>query len=233
MIDKDLERYHRGELSDEQAEAVELRLLSDPDAVDALEELAAAPITSEFDQEIAELIKRGLEDDPQNVTPFPARPKARSGIQRLMASPQYAAAASLLLMVSLVFSGLMYQQSRDVIPGADSTRLVPLVTARGSTTPNIIPAGSDGEWLVLLVDPGLTEYSTYRATVVLETETGSKEISKLENLKLGYEEMVAVGIPGHLLGPGDYAVQVAGRMDEWPADRFEEVTRVPIRAVAD
>lgn len=200
-----IERYLQNKLSEEETAAFEEYYLSD--AV-MLEEL-----------ELAEGMQRGAQE------------LKRSGYLRstwlrsVFLSPQYAAAASVLALVSMLSLGLVYQRGAN-IDAPVNTRVVPIFATRGPT-PNVLAPAAANEQLVLLVDPGDLGYDSYRATVSRETDEGTRQIWQMAELAPGYQEMLALGIPGELLTPGDYHVNLEGRAD----DGYDHLTRIRFEVV--
>lgn len=216
-----IERYLQGRLTSTEQEAFEAHLLSDPVVLDELE--------------LTERIRQGMQDigDPDQLRSS----VAGNGPPRwlwMLSSPRYAAAASVMLVASLVFSGAVYRQNVDLreaqplVAQSSVTRRVPLQSVRGAAA-NVVPARSDEEWTVLLVDPGL-EYAVYRASVMRREQEASVEVWQQSGLEVGYDGDLAIGLPGRVLTPGEYEVRIAGRMSDWPAGRgFEESRRIPFR----
>ena len=206
-----VERYLKGALTADEEQAFEEAYLGDPVLLDELQ--------------AAERLRAGFQDlDGAGVL---ERPRPR-WLQAL-ASPQYAAAASVLLAAMLVVSGALYRENMSLREGGLAmepavTRLVPLVSVRGGA-PNELAAPGNDEWTVLLLDPGFTEYDTYRAVLERLMDGASEEVWRRSDLTLTYEGTIAMGLPGRLLSPGEYAARLEGRMNDWPAERFDEISR--------
>lgn len=209
-----VDRYLRDELTDEERDAFEEFYLSDQQTLAELE--------------LAEKLQLGLKDCAERgLLPTPAR----SGwLQRAVLSPQWAAAASVLLVFSLGYSGYLYRQTQGDAAIA-ATQLVPLYRyteqTRGpgngaAAEPVRVEPAAQGAWVVLLVDPGFEPYADYRVTIL---DTGSGAIvHQVEGLHPDYEDLLAVGVAGSALRPGRYELRVAGRD---PAGAFAEVGRIP------
>jgi hypothetical protein len=45
------------------------------------------------------------------------------------------------------------------------------------------------------------------------------------------DETVLIGVPGRALLPGNYEARLDGRMNDWPAERFDEISRLDLRVV--
>ena len=218
-----IERYLQGTLTREEEEAFEEAFVASPELLDHLE--------------AAERLGEGLKDlyaEDGQAIPAPGR----SAFPRLFHSPRYALAATVFLAVSLVFTGTLYRQNLELsatpeASGAVPTKIVPLYSVRSadSSAPfNTVEPGETGS-LVLMLDPGFENYSHYRATLArLSGENQAETLLQLGNMQPGYEDMLAMGVPSGLLGPGDYEVRIEGWRSEWPADReFEQVNRVTFR----
>ena len=162
------------------------------------------------------------------------RPRPRW--RQTFASARYAAAASVLLAVSLGFSTVLYRENRDLRDGALSptpmiTRFVALDSVRGGNA-RTIREPEDDEWIVLLLDAGPTEYDIYRAVLTRRVGEQSEEIWSRADLVPELGESILIGVPGRLLRPGDYEARLEGRMNDWPADRFDEIAPTPLTVVA-
>jgi len=240
------ERFVEGRLSREEQEELELRCLSDPELLDRLEnaELELAGLKQQepdladpdlVDPGLGELLKEGLIHLER--TGKLREQRMRSGWLATFSSPQFAAAASVLLAVSLVFSGALYRQNQRLeefwSEGGATTRLVPLISVRGATV-NTTQAGGAQEWVVLLVDPGAFDYASYRVEITRQSDGKTQNIWQAEGLQPGYDDFLSVGLPGALLEPGKYEIRVAGRMADWPADRVsDELSRLPLEVAPE
>lgn len=218
-----VERYLQGRLTPAEEEAFEEYYLSHPEIVEELE------VTERLQDGIRHLdAARQLVRHNQPERPWWLRARV---------SPIFAAAASLLLAVSLVLTGGLYlqnsafRQELQTIAGIERPRLVPVLAVRG-TEVNTIAQPAEGEWTVLLLDAGFTEYTSYAVTVSRPEQPAPVELWVQRDLMPGYEDLLAVGLPGHLLQPGDYDIRVTGRMDDWSRERAdEEITRMSFRVV--
>ncbi len=214
-----IERYLKGTLSAAEEQAFEEAYLSDPQLLDELE--------------VAERLRAGLED--VNVADSAMRTASRSRWLELASSPRFGIAASLVAVAALAAATGLYVQNQGLRAGstftvATQTRLLPLVSVRGAANPNEIAAPARGEWTVLLLDPAFGEYDTYRAVLV---RRGGAEVLRLDGLTPTYEGLIAVGVPGDLLSPGDYEVRLFGGRRDWPPPReLDELSRTPL-TVAD
>jgi hypothetical protein len=148
----------------------------------------------------------------------------------MLASPRYAAAASVVLAVSLGFSAMLYRENRslreDAFPETSLiTRLVALDAVRGDNVVEIA-APEDDELMVLLLDAPLAAYDTYRAALTRRDGDRSEEVWNRDDLAPQLGGSITIGVPGRILRPGTYEAVVGGRMNEWPADRFDEISRI-------
>jgi hypothetical protein len=159
--------------------------------------------------------------------------------RKVFGSPQYAAAASVLLGLSLLVSGGLFVQNQTLRDSAGVasdaggiTRLVPLLTVRGDGGAEV-EAPAAGEWTVFLLDAAFTEYDDYRATLTREGADAPEMVRQLDGLSPTYDGFIALGLPGRALSAGDYEILLEGRMRGWPAERgFEQLTRTPLRITA-
>jgi hypothetical protein len=120
--------------------------------------------------------------------------------------------------------------------GATGAQIVPLVSVRGAPglpAVNTIEVGADSRQSVLMLDPGLADYSHYRATVHrLAAGTEPVQVWQVDRLQPGYEEMLALAVSSELLEPGEYRVTIEGWREEWtPGHAFETVDTVAFRVV--
>lgn len=216
------ERYLQGKLEPAEEAAYEAHYLADPEALAELE--------------LAERLKQGLEIVEREGGLDRSRSPADRihGLFAALASPQYAAAASVLLLVSLVFSGMLYQENLrltgPVLSDSSAPRLEPIFAVRGAGNGREISAGTEGEPVVLLLDSPSSVHSSYRVTVTRESAAGSEEIAQIAGLEPGFQDYLAVSIPGQLMTEGEYHVLIEGRA---PDGQYEEVTRLPFRATAE
>jgi hypothetical protein len=202
-----IERYLRNALTPEEEAAFEEHYLANPELLDELE--------------ISDRLRQGFKDiatvDSQRE---PARPKP--GIMSWLATPQYATAATVLLLMSVVFSGMLYQRV-DQLPDPSlatdftDTRIVPLFAVRGAPDDRTVIEVASGEQLVLLVDPGPAPYADFRAEVFREDgDDTTAAVWTGEALLPGYQGMLVLAIPGDRLATGNYQVRIAGRRDGLP-----------------
>lgn len=200
-----VDRYLRDDLTDEERVAFEEFYLSDQETLAELE--------------LAEKLQLGLQDcASQGLLEAERSP---GWLRRAVTSPQWAAAASVLLVVSIGYSGFLQRQLQSD-PAAVGTQLIPLITTRGADAIRVAPADPES-WVVLLVDPGFELYDAYRATLV---DSGSGEVVwDVTGLQPGYEDLLAVGIAGSVLQPGQYSLRVEARSGS--AD-FVEINRIPL-----
>jgi len=209
------ERYLNGTLSPAEEQAFEVAYLADPqlqEELDLTERMRAA--FKEF----------GAAGSQERAAP----PRARW--LDFVASPRYALAASLVAAVALVSTSALYVQNQGLRDSAEpslsaQTRLVSLVSVRGATNPNEIGAPAPDEWTVLLLDPGFGEYDAYRAVLVRD----GQEVLRRDGLTRTYEGLLAVGMSGAMLAPGDYEIRLSGGRRDWPATReLDELSRTPL-----
>lgn len=205
-----IERYLQGKLSSDEEAAFEEAYLADSELFDDL--ALAEKMRQGF---------KGLVADEQSASTYARRWWA------FASAPQVAAAASVLLVVTAIFSGVTYlenqalRESTGGFAASAPTRLVPLFTVRGTSALEI-PRPSPDEWTVLVADPGPATYDEYVATIVRHTDTSTEQVLRLEALAPSYDGQLAIGMPGRLLDSGDYSVEIDGRMGDWATDRPSE-----------
>jgi hypothetical protein len=213
-----IERYLQGRLSAADEQAFEEAYMAD---AELLEEV-----------QLAERLREGFKNLPEEDRA--PRPAPRARWLDLAGSPRYGIAASLVAAAALLSSGMLYLQQpgfgsgeSGLFAGPSNTRVVPLVTVRGSGNPNSIAAPAAQEWTVLMLDTGLGDYDSYRA--VLTRAGSADELLRLDGMTPTYEGMVALGLPGRLLPPGNYEIRLDGRKSDWPAAReLDELSRTPL-----
>ena len=213
-----IERYLKGTLTADEERAFEELYLGDPDLLDEIE--------------LVERLGRGLKD--VGATGGIQRSQRRAWLSAPL-SKQWAAAASLLVVVSLAVSGALYRENLTLRQGqltaAMPTRLLPIITVRGDPT-TVLEAPSENEWVVLLVDPGFMPHDSYRAVLSRRSENGLAEIWSADGLTPEYQDQLAIGMRGSLLAPGEYELELLGRMNDWPAERAQPISRTAIRIEA-
>jgi len=215
-----IERYLSGALTADEEQAFEEAYLGDPDLLDQVQ--------------AAERLRDGIKKLDSDGSLERVRPSARW--RQWFTSPQYAAAASVLLAVSLGFSAMLYRDNLDMRETGSSqtserTRLVRLEVVRGGGDARKIPAPELDQRTVLQLDAGAVAYDTYRGTVMRRDGDRSETIWSRADLVAEPDETVLIGVPGRDLRPGDYEARLEGRMSDWPADRFDEIARLPLTVV--
>jgi hypothetical protein len=202
-------------------DAFEQHFLAHPELAEEVE------LTAEAQQALAEEAKERAEPAPPKPSWLSALAAALAGTTML--SRGLATASVAVLAVA----GVLFVQSQQSGPAlmaeAGTPRLVPILALRSATGP-VIRAAAQQESVVLLVDPASYEYTSYRATVSRDVDGAEQQVTQVGGLEPGYESLLAVGVPGSLLGAGDYEVRIEGRMADWPAGQYEDVRRLPFRA---
>jgi hypothetical protein len=215
-----IERYLSGTLTADEEQTFEEAYLSDQELLDQVQ--------------AAERLRDGIKELERAGSLERLRTPARW--RQWLASPQYAAAASVLLAVSLGFSAMLYRENVDLRGTGSSqtserTRLVRLDVVRGDDVREISAPQLD-ERTVLQLDAGAVAYDTYRGTVM--RRDGDRSVTIWSRADLVAEpdgEAVLIGVPGRDLQPGDYEARLEGRMSDWPAARFDEIARLQLRIV--
>jgi hypothetical protein len=145
----------------------------------------------------------------------------------IFAVPQFAAAASFLLAVTLtagVFMSPLVNVGGQAGTPALQTDIVPLFTVRGEDAPEV--AVDPDHWTVLLVDVR-GDYTAYRATV-RKDEPDADPVWTQDGLVPTYPDSLAVGMPGSTLAAGRYLLTIDGVL---PADTgaatYERIQEIP------
>lgn len=213
------ERFLRGELSNPEQEAFEQICLADPDMHEDLIVLERSK------DALAELAASG---------------ELQSGLQptrwrSIFGSPQYSVAASVLLAVSILASGILLRDNlalREGFEAGDAAvriNLTPVFAVRG-TAAMTIPEPAQNELTVLLIDPILTQYADYRASLRRIGTDGPVPVLEVSGLMPTYDDQLALGLPAAALTPGDYDIVVEGRSSEAGGeDSYEQISTVPLR----
>jgi hypothetical protein len=221
-----VERYLQDKLSTEEREAFEEQFLSSDGLLDELE--------------AAERLQQGLQDLAA-LEKAHAPAKQGSRVMSMFQSPRYAMAASFLLLISLGVSSVLLRQNTRLAEfdsaRALATEIIPLLSVRGATgsgTLNTVQLGGSAQQFVMMLDPGFETYSHYRATVfLLDPPQEPAMLWQVDEMRPGYEEMLALSLPGPVLKPGDFEIQLEGWRDEWPADHaFDPVDTLTFRVQA-
>lgn len=217
-----VDRYVQGKLEGSEQEAFEERLVWD----EALLE----------DVQLAEQLQEGLKQVSAARADIAESSRLEFGamVAGLFAVPQFAAAASFVIAVTLTAGVLMsplVKVGGEAGMPALQTDIVPLFTTRSEDTLEI--AIDPDAWIVLLVDV-MGDYSAYRVTVRRD-EPGSDPVWMQDGLLPTYPESLAVGMPGSALAAGRYVLTIEGAPDSDAADAsYEHLQDIPfITAPAD
>lgn len=232
-----IERYLSGRLKDEERDAFEERCLW---CSETLQEL-----------EVAERLREGLRDVDMSHAPAPA--PARGPLTRWLFSPQWAAAASVMLVVSLGTTGWLLTQMQapdDGLvpsrgPSIDRTRgegTAPLIIRAGSQTTGLattlvysieMTRGGDAPSTVVRVGPDdrwvvllvYPELSRHeRYRAELYRSGETRQLWQASEIPPGTAESLALTLPAELLAPGDYRLGVIGLNDAAPGEPVGEVS---------
>jgi len=217
-----IDRYLQGTLEKGEKDALEERLVWDEALVDELD--------------LAEHLRDGLRA-AATVREYVAEPRgfnlAAIGTS-IFAVPQYAAAASFLLAVTLTI-GVLLNPAVNIggLKGylATQIEIVPLLAVRSATVQTINV--DRNAWTVLLVDV-MGTYSSYLVTV-REDEAGAEPIWVQDGLTPTYPDALAVGMPGNALDAGRYVLSLEGVIDADSGEKtYEHIQDIPFEtAVAD
>jgi hypothetical protein len=207
-----IERYLSGALTADEEQDFEEAYLGD------------AELLSEI--EAAERLRSGIKE----LDSAGKLGRSRRGWGQSLASPRYAMAATVLLAVSVGFSSVLYNENRVLREGTSSTalstRFVALETVRGGNTPEVEAPGQD-ESIVLLLDAGVVAYDTYRAVITRRDGERSEQVWSRADLTPQLNgTTIPVSLQRRVLPPGTYEAKVDGRMNDWTAERFEQVNSI-------
>lgn len=214
-----VDRYLGGSLADDEKTAFEERLVWDQELIDELD--------------LADRLKNGLREAVAEDKFVGTRVDV--GILRrlagLLAVPQYAAAASFLLAVTLTTAVLMNPVNPvdDFrLDRATPTQIVPLFTVRSLDVQKIVV--DEKALTVLLVDaPG--NYASYRASV-RKDEPDSESFWVQDGLLPTYPESLAISMPGTTLSPGSYVLHLEGAREAGAAV-YEHIHELRFETVAE
>jgi hypothetical protein len=222
MMDRDYidmhlltDRYLRGTLAEGETVEFEERLVWDQELIDELD--------------LAERLRDGLQesitDDKYTASHGNFGIVAR--LSGLWSVPQFAAAASVLLAVTLTAGVLLnslmpdggYQGNQ-----ATPTEIIPLLAVRGATVQTIVV--NDNAWTVLLVDV-TGSYDAYRVTI-RKDESGAEHFWMQDELMPTYPDALAVGMPGNALAAGRYVLGLEGVRDFGTGEKtYEHIQDIP------
>jgi hypothetical protein len=192
-----VDRYLRGTLSGGEVAEFEERLTWNQELIDELD--------------LADRLRDGLREatGEGSYTAAADRDSIGSWLFNLFSAPQYAAAASFVLAVTLTAGVLLSPLGAGRGTGGfQSTpiEIVPLVVVRGATaSPVVFTAGTQ---LVLLVDV-TGSHASYRVTIRAD-QSGATPFWAQEQMLPTYLESLAVSMPGALLEAGPYVLTVEG-----------------------
>jgi len=215
-----IDRYLRGTLNEGENDAFEERLVWDKALVDEVD--------------LAKHLREGLQA-AATAREYVAEPQGfdlAAMVMGVLAVPQYAAAASFLLAITLTAGVLMnpfveFGGSRGNL--ASQTEIVPLLAVRGASV-QTINVDNDA-WTVLLVDV-MGTYTSYRVTV-REDEAGGEAIWVQDGLTPTYPDALAIGMPGDKLDAGRYVLSLEGVTDADSGTRtYEHIQDISFETAA-
>lgn len=184
-----VERYLRGQLSAEDATEFEEHCLW---CSESLEDL-----------ELVDRMRQGFRDFAR----IPATPRPAHMLQ-LLWTPQFAAAAAVLLSVTLFSSGVLYRQLSSPAPiGFASGQVYSLEAHRGPVDPSQyrIEVAEPDARIVLLVYPQSASVGSYRVSLY---RAGQNEPVWQDAALPATSDALAVMLPGSLLTPGIYRLRI-------------------------
>ena len=214
-----VDRYIQGRLEGSEQDAFEERLVWDKALLDEVQ--------------LAEHLQAGMKNASMakaNIAEAPGFDLV-AAMSGLLAVPQFAAAASFLLAVTLTI-GVLMSPMVDLGgrsgPSELQTDIVPLFATRSEDVMEI--SVDSGAWTVLLVDV-MGEYKAYRATLRRD-EPGADSVWMQDGLVPTYPESLAVGMPGSALESGRYVLTIEGVSDPGNADAsYERLQDIPFKAM--
>jgi hypothetical protein len=192
-----IDRYLKNALDQTELDAFEERLVWDSELV--------------AEVELAERLRDGLRAaaTQRDYATAPAGQGLIAVISDFFAVPQYAAAASFLLAVTLTIGVLMSPMVNLGGTGTESlleTDIVPLFVTRSATVQTI---EVDQDALTVLLVDVIGDYPSYRATV-RPAESGAEPIWVQDGVTPTYPDSLAISMPGNVLVPGRYTITIEG-----------------------
>jgi hypothetical protein len=199
-----IERYLSGRLTEEELVAFEERCLWCQETLD--------------DLDVAERLRDGLRGAKAAQTAT----SARGPVARVLLSPQWAAAASVMLVVSLATTGYLLNQDPSSPQGLATAQVYSIEATRGSDAPSaIVRVAPEDRWVVLLVYPELGRHNSYMAA--LQRSDEAQPVWQIDYIPPGTTDSLALSVPATLLKPGDYRLRISGRNGSPPGDTVGEV----------
>ncbi len=214
-----IDRYLLGGLAEDEKAQFEERLVWDQELIDELD--------------LAECLRDGLRksvsEDRYSVTKL--NPGVAGWLSDVLAVPQYAAAASFLLAVTLTVGVLLnplMTGSGDRGIDAPHFDIVQMIVVRGASVQQV---PFDDEAITVLLVDAVADYESYRVTVHRDSADGEL-VWMQEDLLPHFQESVAVSIPGKLLSTGRYVLTLEGiRIAETGARTFGHVSDITFDAL--
>jgi len=203
------DRYLQGSLAEGELAEFEERLVWDQELIDELD--------------LAERLREGLRESvaDEKYTASHGNRGVVVWLSDLFSSPQYAAAASFLLAVTLTAGVLL----NPFTPGEEfqenqgtQTEIMPLLAVRGETAQTIYI--DDESWTVMLVDV-MGDYDVYRVRI-RQDKPGAEAFWSQNGLTPTYPDALAVGMPGKSLAAGRYVLSVEGVRDAGAGEKMYE-----------
>ncbi|MFK8052312.1 MAG: anti-sigma factor [Woeseiaceae bacterium] len=195
-----IDRYLLGHLNESESMAFEDFYASCPETMQELEESAllidGLKASSEPPANIVSLTNRRAKADPDN------------SVSRVVASPWYGMAASLVAGIALLFAGGQYLSKQDVQTIPVITANLPVVTlgpSRGGEQGIAITKNQAGQIVLALDLGGETVAKSYGA--VVQTQSGDF-IGKADGLLPDEIDMLTMRITADALEQGDYRVVI-------------------------
>lgn len=189
-----IERYLSDSLTEEELAAFEERCLWCQETLDELE--------------VAERLREGLRDLSHGEAAV--APSGRGAIARVFFSPQWAAAASVMLAVSLGVTGYLMRRDGVSPHGVATTQIYMIEATRGDDAPPfVVRVAPEDRWVVLVVYPEPGRHHAYR--VELQRAGEQQPAWHAENIAaVRATGSLALTLPAAVLRPGDYRLEVTG-----------------------
>ena len=217
-----VDRYLQGGLAKGELAEFEERLVWDQELIDELD----------LAERLREGLRESVADDKYTASHGNYGIVAR--LSDLWSVPQYAAAASFLLAVTLTAGVFLSPFGPDSDLGGDqvaTTEIVPLLVVRGDSAQTIFV--NENAWTVLLVDV-TGNYDSFRVTV-RKDESSEEQMWMQDGLTPTYPDALAIGMPGKALAVGRYVLSLEGVRDaEAGGKTYERIQDIAFNtAIAD
>lgn len=209
-----IERYLRGDLSDNETIAFEERLVWDTDVQNELV----------LSQRLRDGM-RAVAGTPVESSAPPATHEPTAKLFGFLYSPVYAAAASVLVVVAALGWFATWITAHQSLTPAASASVYSLDVLRSANERSdwpVVSTGS-GNWVTLLVYPDLTVHRDVRAQLALADGAQWRAVWQGDASAADSSDTFALTLPAKLLAAGAYRLQVIGLADGSDAGIAAEV----------